>query len=136
MWYIAAMFNKNPQIMKTLSIAALLCLVVFASCDNSKDNPQPSKTDLLTASSWELISVGGGTPFEVYIFTFEADGDFKYSNPRGNGSGSWKWDLNETEIEYTLGTTKTEGKLNSLTTLELRVVWSTDNNKESLYKPK
>ncbi len=46
--------------MKSLKLSGIVLasmLVIFSACKKDKDDPQPSKTQMLTAKNWKLTSV-------------------------------------------------------------------------------
>ncbi|HYG03357.1 MAG TPA: lipocalin family protein [Chryseosolibacter sp.] len=96
-------FNK-----RSLLIGSLVA-ILFISC--KEDEPAPSKTPLLVATSWEVVSyeIGGGDgTLEVdecetdNIYTFSSDGSFlvqtgelKCDETETDAGGSWNFEANE-----------------------------------------
>lgn len=89
-------------------VIALLS-IVLTSC--KKDDPEPTKTDLLTQKTWIGISEDyyvNGQLIETYDLTdmqltFKTDKTYNYSQGDINGNGTWSFLENETRLSLTEG---------------------------------
>jgi hypothetical protein len=102
--------------MKTtrLTLLPLAALLVFSACKKDKDK-EPSKTDLLTGSTWkdssEFLqlnsSTGTRTPAASDINTYQFSRDGKVTVTPASGrpeTGTWSFANNETQLTITNGT--------------------------------
>ncbi|MEP1034113.1 hypothetical protein [Ekhidna sp.] len=102
------------------------CLVLLTSC--SKDDPGPSKTELLTGK-WNLEEINGmnlSSSFQIEV-TFDADGDYE-EEINNNGeleryTGEWEWnsDQDEITIDYDQNFSDWELDVETLSTTELEL---------------
>lgn len=106
--------------------AALLALIVpvvafIASCSSNSTGSQPSKTDLLTGTTWKLdaasvtayvgifqqiVSIPGVSLDYTAVansvrYKYTADGKFTLTTSLGSYNGTWKFVNNETQIQET-----------------------------------
>ncbi len=102
------------------------CILFLVSC--SKDDPGPSKTQLLTGK-WNLEEINGvnlisGVQVEI---TFDADGDYEEEiNDNGDlerYTGEWEWnsDQDEITIDYDQNFSDWELDVEELTATELEL---------------
>lgn len=120
--------KKTVNASKTVILLAYLLAfgLVTASC--SKDDPGPSKTELLTGK-WNLEEINGmnlSSTFQVEV-TFEADGDYE-EDVNNNGeleryTGEWEWNSSQDEItiDYDQNFSDWELDVATLTATELEL---------------
>ena len=120
--------------MKNTAFFYLLLFAVmfnFSACgDKEEDVVEPSRLELLTATTWKTnkvlaagLDVTDNPLFAPYVpdsYEFNTDKTFTITYPSGNVSGPWEFASNETVIVTNAGTpdeqkfTITELKANSL----------------------
>lgn len=128
--------------MKTrIIILPLLLLPLILTLQSCKKDKEPSRMDLLTASSWRIISSvmtnAAGAQSDLYraISSCQRDNEFVFrsdmvhectegatkcdpSHPQVIYFASWKFLNNESVVEISAGSDKTEYRIVSLTATE------------------
>ena len=95
---------------KLLTLLLLLSAIVFSGCDKDKDDPEPTRTDLLAAGTWEGFGIyyagqnltqdfaDEGYDIRKYSLRFEKNGYYTEIYDGTSNAGRWEFSSNEQSI--------------------------------------
>ena len=105
------------QTYRLLPVILLLLSFVFTACDKDDDTPPaPTKTDLLTSSTWKGVGVyymnqdvskifaDNGYDIQKYSIKFDKSGNYTETYDGQNTSGKWEFANNEQALLLNRGT--------------------------------
>jgi hypothetical protein len=119
--------------MKVLRICAILLLFACGDKEDPKPViPEPTKVELLTAETWVLKTVNGGTPSLESIYKFKTNGTFSHDG-YALFTGTWELTDGEKKIHLMLSGSEYEYEIKSLTENEFSYMNS--NSEVELFKP-
>lgn len=128
------------NLLRLMSLGLLVSLVILSSCKKD-DEPNLSRTELLTQKPWKLtgiaiVGLGGATPPEDYqaddTYTFKTDGTFTINegaikedpaDPQER-SGTWAFKENETILSISESIITIDKKIKELSTSTLKVQYN------------